>query len=264
MELRIFQIDSFTSEVFRGNPAGVCPLDVWLDDQTLQNIAMEMNLSETAFFVGRNGRYEIRWFTPVTEVKLCGHATLASGWVLFNELGETADPISFSSRSGELRVRRRDKRFTLDFPSEMPRPCEIPDGLIPALGVKEPVEVLGGTDYFVVLQQASEVEALSPNLNRLLGLPGRGVIVTAPGTSVDFVSRWFGPNVGVPEDPVTGSAHTMLTPYWASKLNKNVLYAQQISSRGGELECELNGQRVYITGSAVKFLDGTLNVPIGR
>lgn len=261
MKLRILQIDSFTSQVFRGNPAGVCPLNAWLDDQTLQNIATEMNLSETAFFVGSNGRYEIRWFTPTVEVDLCGHATLAAGWVLANELGEKADIIQFASRSGELRVHQRRGRLMLDFPIELPTACEIPGALIPALGASDPVEVLGGSDYLVVLRTESEVQDLSPQFAELFGLPRRGVIVTAPGDSVDFVSRWFGPNVGVPEDPVTGSAHTMLTPYWSAKLNKRVLTARQISSRGGELECEIQGERVYITGDAVKFLDGTLELP---
>ena len=262
MKLRIFQIDAFTGEIFHGNPAGVCPLDSWLAEPMLLAIAAEMNLSETCFFVGGNGRYEIRWFTPLTEIDLCGHATLAAAWVLVNELGETADPIRFSSRSGELPVRRKGapSTFTLDFPAQPAKPCEVPDNLLLALGELRPLEVLGAEDYLVVLENETEVRTFAPDIARLSGLPKRGVIVTARGDAVDFVSRWFGPNVGVDEDPVTGSAHTTLAPYWAERLDKRCLKARQISKRVGELECELAGSRVFISGSAVKFLDGEIEI----
>lgn len=259
MKLRIFQIDSFTSTIFQGNPAGICPLESWLSDEVLQSIAAEMNLSETGFFVKRGSEYEIRWFTPKVEVDLCGHATLAASWVLVNELSEIVNPITFSSRSGSLRVFHSGAEFTLDFPSQPPIACEVPKELISALGVS-PVEVLGSEDFLVVLENEDQVRNLVPNMEKLEGLPRRGVIVTARGRDVDFVSRWFGPNVGVPEDPVTGSAHTILTPYWVSRLDKNPLLAKQISSRGGELKCELVKDRVLITGRAVKFLEGTIEV----
>ena len=253
----------YSTTVFQGNPAGICPLNEWLRDDVLQAISTEMNLSETGFFVKGLQGYEIRWFTPETEVNLCGHATLAAGWVLVNELGELSNPITFSSRSGELRVFHNGPKFTLDFPAQPPEVCEVPDRLISAIGIN-PVEVLGSEDYLVVLKDEEQVRLISPNLERLKGLPKRGVIVTAQGTDVDFVSRWFGPNVGVPEDPVTGSAHTTLTPFWVSRLSKNPLRAKQISRRGGELTCELKGDRVLITGRATKFLDGFIEIPSNR
>jgi len=259
VQLRIFQIDAFTSTVFCGNPAAVCPLTCWLDDDILQKIALENNLSETAFFVGTNGDYELRWFTPGTEVDLCGHATLATAWVLNNELGETASPIRFMTRSGELRVSRSGDAFEMDFPLQLPKPCLLPGKLLPALGV-EAIEVLGAEDYLVVVENEQIVKQMSPEFVDLKGLPLRGVIITAPGDDVDFVSRWFGPNVGVDEDPVTGSSHTTLAPYWAEKLGKNELTARQVSQRSGELFCKVGEDRVFITGSAVKYMEGIINL----
>jgi len=257
MKLRIFQVDAFADEVFQGNPAAVCPLDEWLPDNLLQNIAMENNLSETAYFVGKDGSYELRWFTPSAEVDLCGHATLASAWVLHNELGERADPVSFSTRSGELLVSGDGDTFTLDFPLVAPVPCFPPDLLIQALDV-EPVEILTAADFLILVKDEQTVRDLAPDFARLKGLPNRGIIVTAPGEDVDFVSRWFGPNVGVNEDPVTGSAHTTLAPYWAARLGKDELLARQISPRGGSLLCRIVGERVHITGSAKKYMEGEI------
>lgn len=225
----------------------------------MQKIAMENNLSETVFFVEAGDRYSLRWFTPAVEVALCGHATLAAAWVLVNELGETQNPLLFESRSGVLKVLHSDGQLTLDFPAQLPMATEVPDKLLQALGVSS-AEVLAAEDYLVVLEKESQIAALSPNFSILKGLPLRGVIVTAPGDKVDFVSRWFGPNVGVNEDPVTGSAHTTLTPYWAARLKKRQLKARQISDRGGELECRLENDRVFITGRAVKFMEGVVHI----
>lgn len=258
MELRIFQVDAFTSTVFCGNPAAVCPLESWLDDDVLQRIAIENNLSETAFFVGADGEYELRWFTPGTEVDLCGHATLATAWVLSNEYGETASPIRFRTRSGELRVSKSGDDFIMDFPLQLAKSCPVPPQLLPALGVQA-LEVLGAEDFLVVVENEETVKQMSPEFVELKGLPLRGVIVTAPGENVDFVSRWFGPNVGVDEDPATGSSHTTLAPYWAEKLGKDELTARQISQRTGEFFCKVGKERVFITGSAVKYMEGKIN-----
>jgi len=257
MRIKLYQIDAFTDVCFKGNPAAVCPLDTWLPDELLQKIAMENNLSETAFFVGDTGRYTLRWFTPVNEVKLCGHATLATAWVLANEHGESISPVRFDTRSGELRVVGSGDRFTLDFPQQKAEVCRPPEELLAAIDV-EPVEVLAAEDYLVILKNETEVKELSPDMRKLMQLELRGVIFTAPGNHVDFVSRWFGPKVGVDEDPVTGSAHATLTPYWAEKLNRSELEAHQVSERGGKLSCRIDSDRVYITGTAVKYLEGEI------
>jgi PhzF family phenazine biosynthesis protein len=258
MELPIYQVDAFASKVFAGNPAAVCPLNEWLPDATLQSIARENNLSETAFFVRTNGRYHLRWFTPGCEVDLCGHATLASAYVLFSELGESRAAILFDTQSGELVVTRRGDRLTLNFPARPPAPVSVHSALRAALGGPEPLEVLGARDYLVRYRTEEQVRSLSPNMEALKAVDRFAVIVTAPGTDCDFVSRFFAPAKGVNEDPVTGSAHCTLVPYWADKLNKSTLYARQISPRGGELFCELKGDRVDIAGSAVPFLKGTI------
>ncbi len=255
MQLRIFQIDAFTKTIFAGNPAAVCPLESWLDDDVLQKIAIENNLSETAFYVKSKKGYDLRWFTPGTEVDLCGHATLATAWVLINEYNETASPICFMTRSGELRVSRSGDDLVMDFPLQAPMPCTIPPQLLSSLGL-ESAEVLAAEDYLVVVEDEQTVTQLQPDFAGLKGLPLRGVIVTAPGENDDFVSRWFGPNVGVDEDPVTGSSHTTLAPYWAEKLGKRELSARQVSQRSGELLCKVNEDRVFITGAAVKYMDG--------
>lgn len=257
MKLPIYQVDAFAARPFEGNPAAVCPLDAWLDDATLQRIAAENNLSETAFFVPEGEGYRLRWFTPGVEVDLCGHATLASAWVLFNQLGHAADAIHFHTRSGVLSVRRRGDALEMDFPSRPPRACVPPPGLLEALGVAQ-ADVLEADDYIVVVDDESTVMRLTPDFARLKGLPNRGVAVTAPGKSVDFVSRWFGPNVAVDEDPVTGSAHTALAPYWAGRLGKDQLTARQGGARQGHLTCAMAGERVLLSGTAALYLSGTI------
>lgn len=260
MDLKLFQLDAFTDTLFAGNPAAVCPLAAWLDETTMQSIAAENNLSETAFFVGGAGRYELRWFTPLAEVDLCGHATLATAQVIFDHLEPNLETIYFQTRSGELVVCRDGALLTMDFPTQPPQPCEVPEALLAALGV-EPVEVLASADYLVVLERAEQIRALQPDLALLKQLPLRGVIVTAPGEDCDFVSRFFAPKVGIDEDPVTGSAHCVLTPYWAGRLNRQVLVARQLSSRGGKLRCRLRGDRVALSGSCVPYFEGTIRIP---
>jgi PhzF family phenazine biosynthesis protein len=258
MELPIYQVDAFASHVFAGNPAAVCPLNEWLPDATLQSIARENNLSETAFFVRSNGRYHLRWFTPGCEVDLCGHATLASAYVLLRELGESRAAIPFDTHSGELVVARNGDRLSLNFPARPPVKVSVHSGLVAALGGPEPLEILGARDYLVRYRTEEQVRSLSPNMEALKTVDRFAVIVTAPGVDCDFVSRFFAPAKGVNEDPVTGSAHCTLIPYWADKLDKSTLYARQISPRGGELFCELKGDRVEIAGRAVPFLKGTI------
>lgn len=259
MRQKIYQIDAFTSDVFRGNPAAVCPLDEWISEELMQNIAAENNLAETAFYVKRSHFYELRWFTPETEVDLCGHATLASAYVLFHYEGETSNRIQFySPRSGDLFVEKKGDLLELDFPKDHLEKVDAPEGLFESLG-REGIEVLKGkTDYLVVYNSEEDIRAIDPNFAELGKIDARGVIVTAPGKHVDFVSRFFGPQVGVDEDPVTGSAHTTLTPYWSEKLNKNKLYALQLSKRVGELQCELHGDRVKIAGHGRTYLIGEI------
>lgn len=258
MRLPLFQLDAFTDRPFAGNAAAVCPLPRWIDDSLMQAIAAENNLSETAFFIGARGSYDLRWFTPVTEVDLCGHATLASGFVVLNELEPDLDEVKFQTRSGELFVRRSGDELTMDFPSQPPGPCVVPAELVQGLGV-DPVEVLASEDFLVVLENEDAVKSITPDFNLLRKLPLRGVIVTAPGTlSYDFVSRFFGPKVGIEEDPVTGSAHCALTPYWAEKLQKSEIIARQVSARGGTLRCSLRDGRVALWGKCVKYFEGEI------
>jgi PhzF family phenazine biosynthesis protein len=260
MKLPLYQVDAFTSRVFAGNPAAVVPLEGWLDDGTLQAIAAENNLSETAYIVGGRGRYHIRWMTPTTEVDLCGHATLASAWVVLNVLEPGKDIVTFDSKSGPLVVTREGDLLALDFPSRSPEPAtEALPALAAALG-RAPREAWAARDYMAVFDSAVEVQALRPDMARVAALDHFALIVTAPGQGVDFVSRFFAPAQGVPEDPVTGSAHCTLVPYWARRLGKARLTARQISPRGGELECEDRGERVRIAGRAVKFLEGMIEV----
>lgn len=260
MKLRQYQIDAFARRPFQGNPAAVCPLQRWLPDELMQAIAGENNLSETAFFVLSDRGYALRWFTPTAEVDLCGHATLASAHVLFEHLGHAQPSITFETRSGDLSVERRDGRLVMDFPACPPRPCGMPEWLAEGLG-RRPVEVLAGDDYLAVFESEAEVRAIVPDHALLARLDLRGVCVTAPGESADFVSRFFGPKVGVPEDPVTGSAHCLLTPYWAAKLGKRSLSARQVSRRGGDLGCELRGDRVLISGSAITVMTAEIHLP---
>jgi PhzF family phenazine biosynthesis protein len=261
MLIPIFQVDAFAAGPFRGNPAAVCPLERWLKDETLQAIAAENNLSETAYYVQANGRYHVRWFTPAVEVDLCGHATLAAAYVI-QELREEiqASQVVFDSRSGELTVSRENDLYVLDFPSRYPPECAADPVLFEALGAR-PATFLRTGDCFCVFETEDQVRALAPDMSKLAAVDCRGTIATAPGKDCDFVSRFFAPRAGIPEDPVTGSAHTNLIPYWSQRLGKKKLFARQISRRGGELWCEDRGIRVGIGGRAVKYLEGQITVP---
>jgi PhzF family phenazine biosynthesis protein len=259
MNLPIYQIDAFTREPFHGNPAAVVPLEKWLPAETMLAIAAENNLAETAYFVKNGDGYDLRWFTPEVEMDLCGHATLASAFLLRTELGFAGDEIKFNTKSGELRVKREGDLMVLDFPSRPAVDAEAPEGLADALGAA-PETVFKSRDYLAVYRTEEEVLALRPDFRAITELGVHAVIVTAPGETSDFVSRFFAPSVGVDEDPVTGSAHCTLIPYWAERLGKNEIYAKQISARGGELFCELVGDRVKIGGNAVLYLKGEIYV----
>lgn len=257
MELRLYQIDAFADRLFAGNPAAVCPLPDWLEDSRMQAIALENNLSETAFFVRRGDRYQLRWFTPEVEIDLCGHATLASAYVIFQALEPARNQVAFDTRSGELVVRRDGELLTMDFPSRAPVPCVAPPLLAKALGAT-PREVLESRDLMAVFESEREIREMKPDMTLLAEVGHFAVIVTAPGKEADFVSRFFAPASGIAEDPVTGSAHCTLTPYWAKRLDKNRLRALQVSPRGGELFCEQRGDRVTISGRAVRYLEGVI------
>ncbi len=262
MKIPIFQVDAFTSRVFSGNPAAVCILEKWLDDHLLQCIAAENNLSETAFVVPNNGYFDLRWFTPTTEVTLCGHATLAAAFVLFNIYQHPEESVHFQTRKrGRLTVTARSDLLEMDFPAIPVFNQSPPKGLFRALGV-EPLEIYGSDeDMLVVLDSEQTIRRVSPDFALLGQVDCRGVIITARGEKCDFVSRFFGPRVGISEDPVTGSAHCVLTPYWAEKLKKTFLHAFQVSGRGGELFCEHLGHRVKISGRAALYLKGEITVP---
>lgn len=257
----IWQVDAFTGKLFGGNPAAVCTLPDWLPDETLQHIAAENNLAETAFLVARDEGYTIRWFTPTVEVDLCGHATLASAWVVFNRLGFAGNTILFySPRSGLLPVRQEGGYLTLDFPSDQVYEVKNPD-LFAGCFDRAPLRVFRGrTDFVLEFGAESDVCELHPDLSRIAQLDARGVIVTAPGNEVDFVSRFFGPACGVDEDPVTGSAHTTLAPFWSARLGRKDLRARQLSARGGDLNCRVVGDRTEISGEAVLYLEGEINM----
>jgi PhzF family phenazine biosynthesis protein len=258
MKIPIYQIDAFTNSVFSGNPAAVCPLNEWLEDRSLQLIAAENNLSETAFFVKQKNCYELRWFTPTMEVDLCGHATLASAFVIFNHLDSSLNEISFkTTKAGTLIVKRENDLIAMDFPSRKAQPCKTSNVLIQAFRIT-PSEVLLARDYLVVFESEEQIKLLKPDMNRIMLLDSLGVIVTAPGKKSDFVSRFFAPKAGIPEDPVTGSAHSTLIPYWSERLNKKSTHAFQFSQRGGELFCEDLGERVKIAGKAVSYLEGAI------
>ena len=257
----IYQADAFTSQLFGGNPAAVCPLTAWLPDVLMQKIAAENNLAETAFFVKTETGFLLRWFTPEFEIDLCGHATLATAHIIFTELGYQGDTIAFETlKAGVLIVSRKDNQYTLDFPSRPPQPAVAPADLIAGLGGIQPIEVLRGRDYLLVYNSEDVVANMQPNFNLLAKVDTLGVIITARGNSVDFVSRFFAPKAGIPEDPVTGSAHCNLIPYWADKLGKNTLHAWQISARKGELWCHLQGNRVLMSGHAVTYLRGQIYI----
>lgn len=261
MKLKLYQIDAFTETVFNGNPAAVCPLESWLPDKVLQQIAMENNLAETAYYVKKGNEYEIRWFTPTIEVDLCGHATLASAYVLFNYENHTGNEIFFHSpRSGKLNVSKDGELLTLNFPSDNLERIELSDELKKGFN-KQAIEVFKGkTDYMFVFDSEEQIKNLKPDFQELSKWNVRGVIVTAKGEKSDFVSRFFAPQSGIDEDPVTGSAHTSLTPYWADRLGKKELTAIQLSFRKGNLKCKLLKDRVEISGKAKTYLIGEIHI----
>lgn len=260
MKLKQYQVDAFASKVFEGNPAAVCPLDAWLDDALLQAIAQENNLSETAFLVRTPHGFQLRWFTPTIEVDLCGHATLASAHVVFQHMSTEQREIRFDTRSGPLFVTQTESGLQMDFPAKPPTRCTTwPESLTLALGIT-PTEVWLADDYIVVSDDEATIGAIHPDWHLLHQVPARGVVVTAPGTDVDFVSRFFAPRLGINEDPVTGSTHCELTPYWAQRTGKSLLQARQISQRGGAMQCELHGSRVRLTGKAVTFMEAVLSL----
>ena len=266
----IYQVDAFASNLFGGNPAAVCPLTDWLDSHVMQEIAAENNLAETAFFVADGDRFGLRWFTPLNEVDLCGHATLAAGFVVLDMLRPEARSVAFETRSGTLTVSREAAGFSMDLPTIPSVPCWPPDALVDGLRAV-PVETRLATNgnFMAVFADEATIAALDPDMGRLASLHPGGVIATAPadsrtdGMKVDFVSRFFAPSHGVPEDPVTGSAHCTLAPYWSARLGKRRLVARQISRRGGDLVCEWQGDRTRLEGQAVLYLSGVLNIRSG-
>lgn len=257
MTLKLYQIDAFARNVFEGNPAAVVPLDEWLGDALMQRIAMENNLSETAFFVPIGGKWHIRWFTPTAEVDMCGHATLASAYVLYECLGFNGDEAVFVSRSGDLHVRREGDRYVMDFPVQSIEPCGLPSTIAEAFEVA-PIECYRSMDYLLVFENESDIIHAAPVLEKFRNIDARGVIITAKSTEYDFVCRFFAPKYGIDEDPVTGSAFTQLIVYWNRVTGKEHFSAKQISKRGGEVVCHLRGERVEISGCAVKFLEGMI------
>lgn len=260
MKLQLFQVDAFANALFCGNPAAVVPLERWLPDTVLQSIAMENNLSETAFFVAEGDGFHLRWMTPLTEVAFCGHATLAASHVILRELYPDREEVRFRALCGPLSVRRDGELLVLDAPVWEPALVPPSEALTRALGAP-PRELWASRDYMAVYGSEDEVRALKPDMALLGALDREGVIVTAPGTRSDFVSRYFAPQVGIAEDPVTGSAHSTLTPYWGRRLGKTRLHALQVSQRLGELFCELRGERVGIAGRAVRYLSGEIDLP---
>jgi len=260
MKIPYYQVDVFADRVFKGNPAGVCLLPSgWLADDRMQQIAFENNLSETAFVVRQETGFGLRWFTPRLEMDLCGHATVAPAHILFEETGHRANPIAFQTKSGEVRVEKSKGKLVLDFPSRPPVACAQPAAVAQILGGM-PCEILRARDYLLVFQSEDEIQRLQPDFIRMRDWDCLGVIVTAPGRSVDFVSRFFVPRAGVDEDPVTGSAHSTLIPFWARRLQKADLHARQLSARGGELFCQDAGERVKIGGQAVTYFRGEIDV----
>ena len=259
MKIQLFQVDTFTTNLFSGNPAAVCPLNQWLSDLQMQSIAAENNLSETAFFVDQCSHYELRWFTPTTEVDLCGHATLASAFVVLNYMKTFKNLVRFKTKSGLLLVKRNGKIFSMDFPCRWPKLCDSPKGLIEALG-RKPSNVYVSRDYMAVFNSEDDIVAIEPDMDLLKKLDRLGVIITAVGKRADFVSRFFAPKAGILEDPVTGSSHCTLVPFWSKQLCKTKLHAFQLSKRKGELICEHLGNRVRISGTAVLYLKGLVTI----
>ena len=257
MKLKQYQVDAFTSLPFTGNPAAVCPMESWPDDGLLQAIAEENNLSETAFFVPTEGGYELRWFTPASEVDLCGHATLASSHIIFDLFDHPGPIINFATRSGNLSVKRRDGLLEMNFPAATPQPHPQSEALTAGLG-RQPIEVLCAFDYIAVFEDEAEVRRIDPDFTILSKLDLRGVAITSRGSDTDFVSRFFAPKLAVQEDPVTGSAHCELAPFWLERTGINPLSARQVSKRGGTLECEVVGDRVLLRGSAVTIMESVI------
>ena len=259
MKLKIYQIDAFASKCFEGNPAAVIPLESWLPDEMMQKIAQENNLSETAFFVKDKEIYHLRWYTPTAEVDMCGHATLASAYVLFECLEYKGTKIVFMTKSGELQVSKEQNTYVMDFPIQSLNQCDIKSKIEEAFGVV-PLETFSSMDYIVVFENEEDIIHAKPDIQILKELDLRGVCITAPSQKYDFVTRFFAPKYGIEEDPVTGSAFTQLVNYWAKELDKNILHAKQVSSRGGEVICRVGKDRVEIVGSAVKYLEGEIEV----
>jgi len=260
MKLKIYQADAFASGLFKGNPAAVVPLYEWLPDGIMQQISAENNLSETAFFISEGDHFHIRWFTPKSEVNLCGHATLATAHILFNELNFQKNQLVFNSKSGLLTVEKIGNKLQLDFPADIAKPIEPISAFTEALGFVPIATFKGRTDYLLLFDSEEIIRNMNPNFYLLKQTDARGIIVTAKGNEVDFVSRFFAPGVGIDEDPVTGSAHTTLVPFWAEKIHKTEMTALQLSERGGELWCTLAGNRVLIAGKAVTYLRGEIEV----
>ena len=260
MKLSLFHADAFASSLYKGNPAAVVPLIKWLPDKTMQQIAAENNLSETAFFIPEDDHFHIRWFTPKAEVNLCGHATLATAHVLFTELNFQGTELNFNSKSGILTVRKTQDKLQLDFPADHVHPIELNPVFADALGVEATAGFKGGTDYLLLFETEEIIRNIKPNFHLLKQTEARGIIVTSAGKEVDFVSRFFAPMVGVDEDPVTGSAHTSLVPFWSARLYKTEFTALQLSERGGQLWCSLAGDRVLIAGKAITYLRGEIEI----
>jgi PhzF family phenazine biosynthesis protein len=262
VRIPVFHVDAFATRAFQGNPAAVCPLNAWLDDETLLKVAAENNLSETAFFVPREGGYDLRWFTPVCEVSLCGHATLASAYVLLNLLTADGGEVRFHTRHhGTVTVRRDGNLYAMDFPAFFPKPCpEAPEALLRGLGMTPLTIVEANETYIAECESQAQVEGIRPDFAQLAQLHPYAVSITAAGQDADFVSRYFAPSYGIPEDPVTGSAHCLLAPFWAERLGKSKLHARQMSERGGEIICELVGDRVVLKGNAVLTMNGEFDI----
>lgn len=261
MTLTIYQVDAFTDQLFGGNPAAIVPLTSWLPAPKMQTIAAENNLAETAFFIPQGDDFELRWFTPELEIDLCGHATLATAHIIFTELGYAKNIIHFHTlKAGTLTVTKTDDVYTLDFPSRPAIPCDAPDGLLDAMGGNAPIQILKSRDYMLVYESEADILAIKPDFGALAKLANMGVIVTAKGDKSDFVSRFFIPSAGINEDPVTGSTHCNLIPFWAQKLNKTELHAYQVSARRGELWCSLKGDRVLMAGKGVTYLKGEIYI----
>ena len=260
MKLTIYQVDAFAENVFEGNPAAVIPLKSWLADEKMQKIALENNLSETAFFVQNENGFHLRWFTPLAEVDLCGHATLASAHVLFNHLNYGENEISFQSRSGILKVKKEHDLIVLNFPASKISEIEMPENLISAFNIQSVKCIKGRDDIMLVFENELDIINLKPDFQKIIQSKTRGIIATAKSEKFDFVSRFFAPSVGVFEDPVTGSAHTMLIPYWSQVLGKKEMIAKQVSARGGILHCKYSGERVEIGGKAVTYMTGEITI----